>query len=445
MPGRRTAATASATLGGAPAPDVRGVRAGVVVFAGIAAANLGNYVFHLVAGRSLGPATYGDVASLVALIGFFSLPLVGLQVATARFVADFAARGDDDAVATFFTRSAAIGLVAAGAMAAVLLLGAAPLQRVLDIESRAAVVLAVAVVVPSVLTPICWGVAQGLQRFALFSASIALGPFVRLLVLAAAVASGAGVAAAMGATLAGAVASLALPAWFLRNRVGRRSARLSPETARAVRRYLVPVVVGVLALTSLTTADVMVAKAALPDDEAGLYGGASLVGRVILYLPAAVVVVLLPKVSARTASGRSSVDALLKSLAVTGLFCLGAIAVYAAVPKLVLFVAFGPEFEAASGWLWMFAVAMTGFSMLNVMLAYYLGRGESIASWLLLGGAILQAALFAVFHDSAEELLLVDIAVAAVLTTVQVPLVWRSLADRGGTRAAAGATARARG
>lgn len=60
------------------------VHAGAIIFAGIAAANVGNYAFHLLFARTLGPSAYGDVASLVALAGLISLPLGGAQVMVAR-------------------------------------------------------------------------------------------------------------------------------------------------------------------------------------------------------------------------------------------------------------------------------------------------------------------------------------------------------------------------
>ena len=44
-----------------------GARAGVIVFIGMVIANIGNYIFQLVAARSLGPGSYGDLAGLLAV------------------------------------------------------------------------------------------------------------------------------------------------------------------------------------------------------------------------------------------------------------------------------------------------------------------------------------------------------------------------------------------
>ena len=410
-----------APLSGAPGEppvvdsEMRGVRAGTIVFLGIAGANLGNYLFHFISARWLGPASYGDVASLVAVIGLISLPLVGVQVAVARYVAGFVEAGDQRSASVFFSKGLRLALVLAVVTAVVLSLVAIPLRNFLGIESLAAVVMMALVAGASIPGPVVWGFAQGLQRFVLFSASIGLGPVIRPISAIILLAAGFGVAGAMGATLIAAVVATAVPLIFLRTWFNRESGRSSPVPGRDVARYLLPAMVGVLSITSLTTIDVIVAKAALSDHEAGLYGSASLIGRVILYLPAAIVLVLLPKVAAREAAGRQSRDVLVKSLLVTIGFCAAATVTYAVAPKLLVFLAFGSSFEDAAGLLWMFALAMSGYAVLNVLLAYHLGRGTNRLSFLLLAGALVQIALFAAFHGSPEQLLAIDIAVAFAL------------------------------
>jgi hypothetical protein len=116
--------------------------------------------------------------------------------------------------------------------------------------------------------------------------------------------------------------------------------------------------------------------------------------------------------------------------AVTAAFCLLATILYALAPRLLVFLAFGREFEDAADLLWMFALAMTGYALLNVLLAYHLGRGSGRFSWLLLAGAVLQVAIYAVWHESPEQILAVDIAVAFTLLVAHEALVERSIVRR---------------
>ena len=91
-------------------------------------------------------------------------------------------------------------------------------------------------------------------------------------------------------------------------------------------------------------------------------------------------------------------------------------------PHLIVRIAFGAKYQGAASLLWMFAIAMSLYSLLNVVLVYRLGHHETRTSWLLLAGAVLQAALFVLFHSSPRELLTASIATAVVLLTVTAAL-----------------------
>ena len=144
----------------------------------------------------------------------------------------------------------------------------------------------------------------------------------RFALLPLALGAGLGVGGAMGATLVGTsvtvlVAGFVLRPWFRGDVEGGERVQ-----RKAAVRAIGPVTLGIVALTSLTTIDVVVAKLSFSSSAAGVYGGASLIARLILYVPAAITTVLLPKVSSRSASGRESADIIVKSLGATGMLCL---------------------------------------------------------------------------------------------------------------------------
>ena len=125
----------------------------------------------------------------------------------------------------------------------------------------------------------------------------------------------------------------------------------------------------------------------------------------ILYLPVAIVTVLLPSVSARVSRGHSARSLLTNSLLATGAVCLVFTVFYTVFPHLIVRIAFGAKYQGAASLLWMFAIAMSLDSLLNVVLVYRLGHHETRTAWLLLGGAAGQAILFVLFSSSPRELL----------------------------------------
>jgi O-antigen/teichoic acid export membrane protein len=369
----------------------------------------------LISARALGAESYGDVASLLAIAGVMALPLGAVQIVVAREVASSLAEGRD-ASADRFTQRALRGCgIVGGVVAALLLLISPIVAHELDISSTVAVAFTALYALPAFVTPGLWGLAQGLQRFKALSVSMGLPQLLRVVVLAVFLAAGLGVGGALAATFVAAVIGVGIPAWLVRDHLTRGRQSESTVSNRHLLRSLSPVIIGLLAITSLTTIDVVVAKAALSSHEAGIYASASLVGRLILYLPAAIVTVLLPKVSSRIAAGEDAAAIVSASLGVTFMFCLGAIIVYSTVPSLLATVAFGSGFSDVSSLLPLFAIVMTGYAILNVLLAYHLGKGSNGMSYLLAAGAIGQLLVFAVFHSSAHEMLVADLAVAVAL------------------------------
>lgn len=413
--------------------EVSGIRAGATVFVGIGLTNVGNYAFQLLAARHLGPSSYSDVATLAALLATASLPLGAIQIFVARHVAAEASRGKPLNSDGYVSRFGAAVAVAGIAFTGVLLCASPLIQDALSIQDGWAVVFAALFIAPSFLTPILLGAAQGRQRFRLVAVAITVPAFLRVLLTVLAFAAGFGAAGALAATFCSALAGCVLPIWKLHDRLG--PLRIwHPSFSRPDLLSLLPVAVGLLAITALSTDDVVVAKAAFTSHEAGLYGSASLVGRLILYLPAAIVTVLLPKVSSRVAANIETKSILRQSLFATAAFCIAATAVYAAMPHLVVSLAFGEKYKSSASLLWLFGVAMTCYALLNVVLTYQLGHGASRTSWFLLAGAVAEAALFAAFHQTPRQLLASSIGVGMFLLLANevliAPSVLRSLRSR---------------
>ena len=300
-------------------------------------------------------------------------------------------------------------LTAGAAITLALLICAPVIRSVLSIGSLAAVVLAILCTAPAFVAPVLVGAAQGRQRFMLLAVAIAVPSALRVVMVALALGAGLGVAGAMGATLAATLLGVAVPLVALRKSLSPLGA-WRPRLSRPDALALAPVIAGTLAIALLTTDDLVAAKVAFTPHVAGLYGAASLIGRVILYLPAAIVTVLLPSVSAHVSERRDTTHLLGRSLAATGMLCGVLTVIYATAPNLIAKIAFGTKYEGSASLLWMFGIAMTLYSLLNVLLFYRLGHGETRICWVLLAGAVVQAVVYAAFHSSPRELLAASIA-----------------------------------
>jgi O-antigen/teichoic acid export membrane protein len=398
-----------------------GVTAGLVVFVGVAVANIANAASNLIAGRWLGPGRYGDLAALLAVLGLISFPLGAAQYNIAAWVAALAAKRDVEGVGALARRSFAVASGVGLVIAILFALLTLPIKDALGVNSALSVLLLAPAVFAAALTPPFFGLSQGLERFVLFSWVQAAGPVVRVVLVAAVLALGAGVVGAMGATVVGSFVGVIAAAIVLRAWLAVGGGVASPISRRTAIRAIGPVTLGIIALTSLTTIDVVIAKLSFSAEEAGVYSAASLVARLVLYVPAAIASVLLPKVSSRSASGRASADIIVKSLAVTAILCVLATTVYTLAPRELLETAYGSKYASAQSFLWLFGVAMTGFALVNVLFVYHVARGTMVVPFVMVGAAVIQLALFGIVHETPHELLLVSTAVAYGLLGL---LVW---------------------
>ena len=168
-------------------------------------------------------------------------------------------------------------------------------------------------------------------------------------------------------------------------------------------------IAGSLAFASLTNIDVVLAAYYLPDDVAGVYAAAALVGKVVLFLPAAIVTVLLPKAAVRTAAGLSPHKILIASAAVTLMITLSATILLSLVPEELLVRAFGADYRDATDLLGWFGLAMTAAALVNIYLSVYFAERDARFPLVVLGAAVVQIVGIALWHSEPRSIVLVTL------------------------------------
>jgi hypothetical protein len=171
-------------------------RDALVLAAGMAVANAGNYGFNLVMAFLLGPEAYGALAALLALVLVGSVPGLALQAVVARRTA---LAGD----AAWPGAGWLVGRAGLGLLLLALLAGPG-LVLFLHLEEAAPVLWLALAVAPTPLLFAVQGLLQGRERFGALAAVMVAGAAVKLAIGLALVAAGLGVGGAMAGVAAGA-------------------------------------------------------------------------------------------------------------------------------------------------------------------------------------------------------------------------------------------------
>jgi len=369
--------------------------------------NFCNYLFHAAASRRLGPADYGALVSLLALMTVAAVPSQAVQAVMARHAAVAAAAGRYDAVRGFAGRLLIRMLVFGAALAVLLLITGPWWASFFHLRSVVPLWGVAATVVIMLTLPVLRGLLQGLQRFGALGANL-LSDGVTRLTLGVALLWWGGLTGAVAASTAGGLAALAMAFWALRG-LWAETPAVWGEPDSVIYRFGVPVLAGFGAYTALSSLDVILVKHFFAPEAAGYYSAGSMVGKMFLVLPFAVAQVLFPKASAGHALEEKTFGLLKKSLLATlGVLAAGAIGVWAAAPLLILTL-FGKDFlnPTLLGLVRGFGPAMAPLALVYLILQYHLAvRCTRFIGWLLLDIPVLFL-LMARFHQSLEQTLLV--------------------------------------
>jgi O-antigen/teichoic acid export membrane protein len=424
-------------------------RDAVVLAAGMAVANAGNYGFNLVMAFLLGPEAYGALAALLALVLVGSVPGLALQAVVARRTA--LAGGSVWPGARWLVGRAGLGL-------ALLAVVAGPaLVLFLHLDSAVPLLWLALALAPTPLLFAVQGLLQGRERFAALATVMVAGAGVKLAIGLALVAAGSGVSGAMAGVAAGGIlaalaglrlaapravdnpapsspGSATLPVGAPQLEAGGATrpevgGAVRPEVGGAVRpgaggaerpgpgwwREVGGATTGLLGLFLLANLDVLLARHYLDRAAAGRYALGAVVAKIAFWAPQFVVTIVFP----RLVGGAGRRRLLGTSALVIGGFggLLAAALAVAALAGLAVPV-LGGGYADLGPLLPLFAALGTGLALVQLLLFEGIatrdrGMGRAVAVALVAEVALVAGPL----HGSVGQVVGAALAVVAALAT----------------------------
>lgn len=423
---------------------------GLGFFVATLAYNGGNFVFHMVMSRMLGPDRYGALGSLLGYVTVAVLPVSALQAAVTQSVAERrSARHHPARQAGGLSRPLRRTALAA-AVVMVLLLAVSPwADRFVDVGSPLPLLLLGTYVATSVCTIVPQGVLIGRLQFRPVAAALVAGSVVRLASGVGLVGAGFGLDGAAAASALAGIATLVVVVWPLRGELGlggaagrRTDAALPaavpvgddeplipdlPSVAQRVDRprdsielRAGPAMLAVVALAGVSAflgVDSVLARHFLSRVDAGYYVAASTAARVALFLPGAVAMTAFPRLAAARGAHHEVRRLLLEALGLTAVLSGGAAAVIAAFPHLFIAVLFGSAYQSAAGPLAILSAAAAAMGLASVLVYFFLAERSVLATgcWV---AVVALAGLVVALHRGLDTIAWLTLAVTGSMTVV---------------------------
>lgn len=362
------------------------VRNSSILFAGSMLMNVLNYLFHLVLGRVMGPAEYGEVESLISFLTIISVPAATLGLIATKYSA--AAKADDDQVGA---RSIFVYLnkivLRYGAWIFIVAMIVTPFVKdFFQLTSFLPIIFLWIVAALAFFSAIAVGILSGWHRFHevnYINISGTLSKFVFALLF---VLVGFGVNGALGglalAGIVGYVVAYVLIKKHFRGLV--TSGKEQFFDFSSLKGYALPAFLGTLSISVLGNIDMVFAKHSLDPVLSGEYSALSVAAKTIFFATGVMATVLFAMTAEGNQKKENSQKTFRLAVGLTALISAVSTLFFFFFPEFVLALLFGGKYTHMSDMLGWFALAAGLYAVGNLFLQYLLSLHETTIAYFFL-------------------------------------------------------------
>jgi len=388
----------------------------VLLFIASNLVNFLNYIYNLIVARMLGPAEFSLFTSLFAIFMITSSLISTIQTVTAKYTSTFFAENDYKSVSNFFLDSfKKISLICLF-FVIIFILASKQIALFLNTISTIPIIALGSIVIISIFVSISRGTLQGLQNFFHLSLNLIIDAILRLVIGTLLVYLGFKTSGAIGSSsISGFIAILIsfIPLSFIfKNRSETKDINFFE-----VYKYSVPVLIASVCFFMLISFDIVLVKHFFNEMNAGQYSAAATMGKIVIFIPAAIGLVMFPKVAEYHKKNLNSIDILKKSLFITLILCGGVTILYFLFPNFLIRVMFGKVYEDSAYLIKYLGIAMTFFSLNNILILYNLSIEKFKFLLPTIFFTILQIILIYLFHNSLVQVILILVINSIILFT----------------------------
>lgn len=385
------------------------LRSSSILFAATMVANISNYFFQFFMSRQLSLDRFGVMNAVFSILSILAVPTVTIMLVMAKYSAMFRSEASADKLCSLY-RNGLIRVGLVGLIFPVLVsLSSGDIMEYLRIETRWPVVIIGFTLFWVFVLTVNMGMLQGLQRFVHFGISLGASGFLKLLLGILFVLLGLGLNGAVASVGVASIVVFVFTYILLRSYFVKVEDGAERHTG-SILSYGVPVLLATLVFTVLTNIDLILVKHLFAPEEAGLYSAVSVLGKTVLYLPAALVLALFPMVAEAHSQSRDTFKLLEKGLLYTVGLSIGGVILFVLFPETALTILFGEKFVVASPLLKYYGISMMLMAAVSVLMSFNLARHRTGFIYSLGVGCVSMVTLINLFHDSLQSVIFVIIA-----------------------------------
>lgn len=382
----------------------------LIMIIGSNGTNFLNYAYHLVMGRMLGPLHYGELATLISLLGIILVIPSSFSLVIIKLISSSQNSSEEGKLISWFSKRVLI--LSLILFLAVVALGPI-ISKFLKIENIFYILLLAVSLFFSLQALLNRSVLQGLVKFNSTVLSLMVENGSKVILAGLFVYLGFSVFGALGAIVVASIIGFLVSKFSIRGHL--TSHESTPHNTQSILRLALPISIQAIAATSLYTADVILVKHFFSGYQAGIYAALSGLGKIIFFGAGPVSAVMFPLVSKRHSRGEPFKKLFLFSFILTLLLSGTILLVYYLFPDLSISLLYGKLYLEGDNLLFRFGVFVALLTLSNLFINFYLSRGINSVIVLPAVAAIGQILGIWFFHDNLKTVISVSVYVSVLL------------------------------
>ncbi|MFH1062494.1 MAG: oligosaccharide flippase family protein [Candidatus Omnitrophota bacterium] len=378
--------------------------AGIMFFA-TTLTGIFNLLYQLFMVRALSPVDFGLLDKLLGLTIITTMPTGTLQAVVIKFIASFKAEKKYSNIRAFLRLFLSKLVVVGMGILLVFVIFRSAIGAYYKTDNDLLIIIVGVLLFVSTVFPLTSGALQGLEKFkSLGTASIAnsllrFGLGVLLVKLGFSV-GGALTALIIAGVVTFLIAFIPLRKYFFFRPDSDEQDLNESLDLRDIVKYCFPAFIALFSFGLLTNMDLQLISPYFSVEDAGYFAVARMIGKIILYLPGAVTIVMFPKIAAEHTQNKDTTGTLKKSLLVVGIMCCVAGAICIMFPDFMLKALAGAVYPQCIPLVMPFVISMSFYALCSVFLYYYLSVHNMKFIYIAGVFVFVQAGLIRFFHNS---------------------------------------------
>lgn len=369
----------------------------ILVFLGTSLVNIFNLLYQLLIAHRMSSIDFAGFNSLLSIFMLVSVPLTTLQTAVVKYIAEFNAQNQIKKIQSLLSGLIRAVLPLAVITFLIFYLIYFHIMVKLKISSLDAGYILALLLALSWITPVLQGTLQGLELFKWFVSLSVIAGALKLIFAFIFVSLGFNITGALSALLIATSIGIIISFFPLRNFLTFRSIKEGIDL-KGFFSYLAPLGISSFCFVILVSSDMVLVKYFFSPLEAGSYSLAQMVGKIFLFLPAAISIVMFPHAAGLNAKNMDANYTLRRSLLYAFGLCVIANLVYNLSPFFILRILTGKTLVKSIILGRLFGLSMSFFALSYILIVYFLSVKDLRFMKYLIAFTLLQFLAITLFH-----------------------------------------------